>query len=84
MNIDQFMQNGPDAGAEHICEICERAIKNHETAAMIELDIFGEILDPTAPDYDPNNPDSLGGFHVGPSCKRKLIKAGADPKWFTK
>ena len=81
MNIFDFIRDNPEH-AKNVCILCQKPITATMTCSMVEIDTDGEILDPTAPDYDSNNPDSQGGFHIGSGCKKRLIKAGANPKWF--
>jgi hypothetical protein len=80
MNIHDFQHDGPDHGHPDACILCEKRITNFDTASMVEFDMDGEILGPDSPES--NGPESMGEHLIGPSCKRRLIKAGADPKWF--
>jgi len=80
MNIYDFQHDGPDHGHPDACILCEKRITNFDTASMVEFTIDGEILGPDSPES--NGPESIGEHLIGPSCKKRLIKAGADPKWF--
>ena len=85
MNIHDFQKEGPDAGHPDACVLCEKRITNISNASMVEFNIDGEILAPDSPEsqcYGSDSPTSMGDHIIGPTCKRNLIKAGADPKWF--
>jgi len=85
MNIHDFQHDGPDAGHPDACILCEKRITKISTASMVEFNIDGEILPPDSPESQYVGSDSttsMGDHLIGPSCKRRLIKAGADPKWF--
>ena len=85
MNIQDYQKDGPDAGHPDACILCEKVITNIGTASMVEFNCDGEIIPPDSPEsqyYGSDSPTSMGDHLIGPTCKRNLIKAGADPKWF--